>query len=246
MEEPDKQTIGNKIIYKLKDISDWDGVEADLAITDPPFGLEYDGKSGNYNRDTSRVVDGYIDWDSKKYSQNINTLLDVIQRNTVGDGQAIVFSGKDHSHRVHQTILDQDEWILEGKLYWAYNFAPYCTKRPTHNVYELYWMVKGEDWYYTNECQYDHCQEGEANLSVLDIPREYLREMPKYPTRLPPQVAKVLLSHFSEARDTVFDPLAGAGTVGIAAAQQNRESVLGDRNTEAKDVFGKTRDALKT
>ena len=105
-------------------------------------------------------------------------------------------------------------------------------------------MVKGDDWYYSNECSYDHCQEGEANLSVLDIKRHYLREMPKYPTRLPPKVVRVLLDHFSEPADTVFDPLAGSGVVGIAAAQQGRDAVLGDLNANAKDVFTETLAAL--
>jgi DNA modification methylase len=238
------EIAAEQISYALRDMTDWEGVGADIAITDPPFGLQFDGKASNYNRDESRVVDGYVEWEADQYADRIDTLLDVLDRNTVEDGQAVVFSGKDNSHLVHQTVLDHDEWRLEGKLYWAYNFAPYCTRRPAHNVYELYWLVKSDDWYYHNECSYDHCQEGEANLSVLDVKRNYLREMPKYPTRLPPKVVKVLLEHFSEPGDTVFDPLAGAGVVGIAAAQLNREAVVGDLNAEAKDVFSDTVDAL--
>jgi DNA modification methylase len=225
-------------------MTEWQDVGADIAITDPPFGLEFDGKAGNYNRDSSRVVDGYVEWETDEYATKIDQLLDVLQHNTHADGQAILFSGKDNSHIVHQAVRDHPEWALEGKLYWAYNFAPYCTLRPAHNVYELFWMVKSDDWYYTNECSYDHCQEGEANLSVLDIKRNYLREMPKYPTRLPPKVVNVLLEHFSQSGDTVFDPLAGAGVVGIAAAQQGREAVLGDLNAEAKDVYAETLAAL--
>lgn len=225
-------------------MSDWEDIEADIAITDPPFGLDFDGKASNYNRDTSRVVDGYVEWDPEEYPSKIDRLLDVIDRNTRPEGQAIVFSGKDNSHLVHQAVLDHSAWTLEGKLYWSYNFAPYCSRRPAHNVYELFWMVKGEDWYYSNECSFDHCQEGEANLSVLDIKRNYLREMPKYPTRLPPKVIKVLLEHFTQPDDTVFDPLAGAGVVGISAAEEGREAVLGDLNAEAKDVFTQTLTAL--
>lgn len=239
-----QQAIAARIDYRLQDMGEWDGVGADLAITDPPFGLEFDGKARNYNRDTARVVDGYVEWNADEYSEKIDQLLAVLERNTVSTGQAILFSGKDNSHLVHQAILEHDDWRLEGKLYWAYNFAPYCSKRPAHNVYELFWMVKGADWTYFNECQYDHCQEGEANLSVLDIPRSYLKEMPKYPTRLPPRVVEVLLDHFSEAGDTVFDPLAGAGVVGIAAARHDREAVMGDLNAEAQEVFAETLETL--
>lgn len=232
------------LVYELRDMEDWSDVHADIAISDPPFGLEFDGKAGNYNRDVSRVVDGYVEWETAEYAEQITRLLDVLARNTTESGQAIVFSGKDNSHLLHRTALDHDTWRLEGKLYWAYNFAPYCTKRPAHNVYELFWMVKDDEWYYSNECSFDHCQEGEANLSVLDIKRNYLTEMPKYPTRLPLEVVGVLLEHFTEPGDTVFDPLAGSGSVGIGAAGLDRTAVLGDLNENAKQVFESTVEAL--
>ena len=236
----EKSLYDENVEYALQDMTEWSGVDAQLAITDPPFGIDFDGQASNYNRDESHVVDGYVEWESDEYKAKIDSVLDVLARNTVDDGQAIVFSGRDNSHRVHQTVLDHDTWRLEGKLYWEYNFAPYCTRRPAHNVYELYWMVKNDDWYYTNECSHHHCQEGEANLSVLDIKRNYLKEMPKYPTRLPPDVVKVLCEHFSEPGDRVFDPLAGSGMIGIASAQVGREAVLGDLNENGRDVFNAT------
>lgn len=232
------------LVYELQDMEKWSDLDADIAITDPPFGLEFDGKAGNYNRDVSRVVDGYVEWETTEYSDKINQLLDVLARNTTSNGQAIVFSGMDNSHLLHQMALDHDTWCLEGKLYWNYNFAPYCKKRPAHNVYELFWMVKGDDWFYSNECSFDHCQEGEANLSVLDIKRNYLKEMPKYPTRLPLEVVGVLLEHFTERGDKVFDPLAGSGSIGIGAAGLGREAALGDLNENAKQVFESTVEAL--
>jgi DNA modification methylase len=233
------------LVYKLQDMVEWADVDADIAISDPPFGLEFDGKAGNYNRDVSRVVDGYVEWETAEYSDKTNQLLDVLARNTTSKGQAIVFSGKDNSHLLHQMVLDHDNWRLEGKLYWSYNFAPYCKKRPAHNVYELFWMVKDDDWFYSNECSFDHCQEGEANLSLMDIKRNYLKEMPKYPTRLPLEVVGVLLEHFTEPGDKVFDPLAGSGSVGIGAAGLDREAILGDLNKNAKQVFESTVRALE-
>lgn len=233
------------LVYELQDMEEWADVDADIAISDPPFGLKFDGKARNYNRDVSRVVDGYVEWETSEYYDKVNRLLDVLTRNTTASGQAIVFSGKDNSHLLHQMVLDHDSWRLEGKLYWAYNFAPYCKKRPAHNVYELFWMVKDDDWFYSNDCSFDHCQEGEANLSVLDIQRNYLKEMPKYPTRLPLEVVGVLLEHFTEPGDKVFDPLAGSGSIGIGAAGLGREAVLGDLNENAKEVFESTVEALE-
>lgn len=237
-------SVRERITYEIKDMRDWEDLEADLVITDPPFGLEFDGKASNYNRDTDRVVDGYVEWDIDEYASMIDDLLDVAARATTTTGQAIIFSGMDNSHRIHQTILDHPDWTFQGKLYWAYNFAPYCKNRPAHNIYELFWMTKGDEWYYSNECRYDHCRNNEANLSLLKIKREYLKEMPKYPTRLPLTVVNVLLDHFSQEDDLVFDPLAGAGSVGLAAAMQGRNAVMGDLNPEAREIFAETVDEL--
>lgn len=231
--------------YKIKDMRDWRGVEADLIITDPPFGIEFDGKNGNYNRDTGNVVEGYVEWDKGKYKEEIEDLLDCINTNLSDNGQALIFSGWNNSHEIHRSINEFQGLNLEGKLYWNYNFAPYCKKRPAHNVYEIYWMVKGDDWYYNNECDYDHCQDGEGNLSAVPVKRDYKKEMPKYPTRLPLKMIFILLDHFSKEEDLVFDPLAGSGMVGIGSEIKNRNWVVGDLNKEGKRVFKELVDFYK-
>lgn len=225
-------------------MGDWSGADADLVVTDPPFGIEYDGKAPVYNRDVDRVVDGYVEWSEGDYETRVSDLLDVVEANTHEEGQALVFSGWNNSAKVHRAIEEHPTMSLEGKLYWSYNFAPYCSRRPAHNVYEIFWVVKGSDWYYANECSYDHCQEGEANLSTIPVKRDYLKEMPKYPTRLPLEIVKVLVEHYSRPGDVVFDPLAGSGSVGIAADAIGREAVMGDLNEEARDVFETTVEAL--
>lgn len=231
--------------YQVKPMSNWFGVGANLLISDPPFGIEFDGKKSNYARDDGKVVDDYIEWDSETYEDRVAELLDVGNRNTVEDGQMLIFSGYDNSYKIHQCIAEHDIWNLEGKLYWCYNFAPYCKRRPAHNVYEIFWTTKSDDWYYQNECTHSHCTDGEANLSAVDVKRNYLSEMPKYPTRLPPEIIRVLLEHFTTENDVVFDPLAGSGSVGVVADSMNREYVLGDSNQNAKDVFVETRNSIE-
>jgi DNA modification methylase len=228
--------------YELKDMREWDGVGADLVVTDPPFGIDFDGTQSNYNRDAGNVVDGYVEWEQTEYYEQCADLLTVLERNLAVDGNAIVFSGWNNSAALHRACTDSD-LRLEGKLYWSYNFAPYCTRRPAHNVYELYWLVNGDDWYYTNECSYDHCDDGEANLSLLDISRDYYKDMPKYPTRLPEELVGVLIEHFSDG-GTVFDPCAGSGMVGCVAAQLGRDAVCGDLNEAARDVFDELRSQM--
>jgi DNA modification methylase len=225
-----------KVEYYIKDMTEWDDAEADLVIVDPPFGIEFSGTESNYNRDESNVVEGYVEWDKSKYETKIDELLDSIHTNLEEDGQALIFSGWNNSHIIHERIKESDMQV-EGKLYWSYNFAPYCRVRPAHNVYEIYWCVKGDDWTYTNECSFDHCEDGEANLSHIPVKRDYHKDMPKYPTRLPKKIVQILVEHFSEEDDTVFDPCAGSGMVGIGAAELNRNAKLGDLNKEGIEVF---------
>jgi len=46
--------------YLIKDMNDWKGVNADLIITDPPFGIGFSGKPTNYHRKAENVVEGYV------------------------------------------------------------------------------------------------------------------------------------------------------------------------------------------
>lgn len=204
----------------------------------PPFGIDFSGKSGNYARDESRVVEGYVEWDESEYKSRIDGLLESIFENLDENGQALMFSGWNNSNIIHNRIKES-ELNLEGKLYWSYNFAPYCKLRPAHNVYEIYWMTKdSDDWYYTNECSYDHCQEGEANLSHIHVQRDYHhKDMLKYPTSLPEELVGILIEHFSEEDDLVFDPCAGSGIVGITSIEKGRRAKLGDLNKEGLEVF---------
>ena len=227
--------------YVVQPMTDWRGLGADFVLTDPPFGIDFGGSKSNYRRDSGCVVDGYVEWDEQQYKNRVNELLNVIERNTHSDGHACIFSGWNNSYLIHESIVEHDLWDVEGKLYWEYNFAPYCTRRPAHNVYEIFWITRSDDYYYTNECTHSHCTEGEANLSAISVKRNYIQDMPKYPTRLPPQIVRVLLEHFTTESDLVFDPLAGSGTVGLVADDMGRQWACGDINEEAKNVFSVTR-----
>lgn len=223
--------------YYLKDMSDWTNVNADLIITDPPFGIGFDGKKTNYHRNPENVVDGYVEWDVAEYGEKIKQLLETIKKNLKDNGQALIFSGWNNSYIIHNEILKFNGLTLRGKLYWIYNFAPNCRKKPSHNVYEIYWVTKGDEWFFNNRCSTDHCQKGEPNLTSLNFKRDYKVNMPKYPTRLPFNLIKCLLEHFSKENDLIFDPLAGSGMVGIVSYILNRDFILGDLNPNGKIVF---------
>jgi len=55
--------------YIIRDMNDWFNVNADLIITDPPFGIEFSGKPTNYHRNVNNVVDGYVEWSVSEYGE---------------------------------------------------------------------------------------------------------------------------------------------------------------------------------
>jgi len=223
--------------YFIKEMADWNGANADLIITDPPFGIEFSGKNGNYNRNVDNVVDGYVEWPVLEYGEKIKQLLGCIRDNLKENGQALIFSGWNNSNVIHNEILKYGGLTLRGKMYWVYNFAPVCRKKTSHNVYEIYWMTKGESWTFNNRCATHHCQQGEPNLSTLNFKRDYKVNMPKYPTRLPFKLLQCILEHFSNEGDLVFDPLCGSGMVGVVSYMLNRNFIMGDLNENGKIVF---------
>jgi len=223
--------------YIIKDMNEWSGVNADLVITDPPFGINFNGKPTNYNRDVNNVVDGYVEWSILEYREKVQQLLECIKRNLKENGQALIFSGWNNSSIIHTEIEKKEGLYLRGKLYWTYNFAPACKKRPSHNVYEIYWVITGKKWTYNSRCNTSHCQTGEPNLSTLNFKRDYKVNMPKYPTRLPFKLLQCLIEHFSNKNDLIFDPLCGSGMVGIVSYFLERNFILGELNKNGKIVF---------
>jgi len=223
--------------YQIKNMNNWEDVNADLIITDPPFGIEFSGKNGNYHRKSEHVVGGYVEWKVKEYAEKIRELLTCIKNNLKLSGQALIFSGWNNSNLIHNEIMKFEGLTLRGKMYWTYNFAPACKLRPTHNVYEIFWVTKDGGWHYHNRCNTRHCREGEPNLATLKFVRDYKMNMPKYPTRLPFKLIQCLLEHFSNEKDLIFDPLGGSGMVGVVSNMLNRDFLIGDLNKNGKIVF---------
>ena len=109
--------------YKIKDMVDWENINADLIITDPPFGIQFSGKPTNYHRNVKNVVDGYVEWKVSEYGWKIQQLLDCIKKNLKQNGQALIFSGWNNSNVIQDRIMRFSGLMLRGKMYWTYNCA---------------------------------------------------------------------------------------------------------------------------
>ena len=59
-----------------------------------------------------------------------------------------------------------------------------------------------------------------------------------YPAEKPPEVSEVLITQSSEPGELVVDPFMGSGSVGVAAARQQRRFAGNDLNPEAVRITG--------
>lgn len=237
---------------QLKSFDQWDfRNEIDLMICDIPFSLKFDGKQSNYNREKNLVVDGYVEWNSENVESNIKNLLESANKYLSLKGSLLIFSGWQISLIISKMFLKWQNQIglkLKGKLYWNYNFAPYCKKKPAHNVYEIFWFTKSKNWFYNNNCSLDHCRPPrEANLTTITVKREYLKGISKYPTKLPSELIKVILEHFTNKDSVILDPLCGSGIVGIVnTLSYQRKCFLGDLNSNCQKVHDEILDYFQT
>jgi site-specific DNA-methyltransferase (adenine-specific) len=221
----------------------WDFKEKiDLMICDIPFSINFTGKPSNYNRKSNLVVDGYVEWKREEIDSLLARLFFSAELYLKPTGSLLIFAGWQMSNFLAQKYLQlQDNLLLihQGKLYWNYNFSPYCQKRPNTNCYEIFWFTKSKEWFYNNECSLDHCQKGESNLSAIFVKKEYLKGIPKYPTRFPSNLVKIIIEHFSNINSVILDPLCGSGIVGVVCKlfYPDRIVYLGDLNSESQTVF---------
>ena len=216
--------------------------EIDLMICDIPFSIDFTGKPSNYNRKSDLVVNGYVEWQKEAIPVYLEQLFTSAEQYLKNTGSLLIFAGWQISNYIASKYLEIQYNISlthQGKLSWNYNFSPHCTKRPNTNFYEIFWFTKSKKWFYNNRCSLDHCQNGEANLSAINVKKEYLKGIPKYPTRFPSKLVKIIIEHFSDKHTTILDPLCGSGIIGVICKlfYPDRTVFLGDLNPQSSIVF---------
>jgi len=65
-------------------------------------------------------------------------------------------------------------------------------------------------------------------------------ESREYPTQKPVSLLERIITMGTDAGDTILDPMAGAGTAGVAAQRLGRSAILIDDNPEAVEIMSRT------
>ncbi|MFN0174818.1 MAG: DNA-methyltransferase [Saprospiraceae bacterium] len=202
----------------------------DLVITDPPFGIDFQAKRGNYNRVGSRVLVGYNEVKGSDYLEFTRAWLTQVKRVLKPTGSLYIFSGWNYLKDL-LISLDDLEMILVNHLVWKYQFGVVTTRKYVTSHYHVLFVSLNEKqrkFYPYARYAKDaiHPEGGSAHYKdkedVWNIPREYWTGDVKTPTKLPAELIRKILAYSSQPGDLVLDPFLGSGQTAVVSHLEGR------------------------
>lgn len=203
----------------------------DLVITDPPFGIEFQARRGNYNRKGSRVLEGYNEVKGVDYPSFTKAWLGEVRRALKPEGSVYIFSGWNYLKDL-LIALDELDFILVNHLIWKYQFGLVTTRKFVTAHYHILFACKDDKKrrfypYARFDKNERHTDGGSAHYrdkeDVWTIPREYWTGDVKTPTKLPAELIRKILAYSSLPGDMVLDPFLGSGQVAVVSQIEGRK-----------------------
>jgi site-specific DNA-methyltransferase (adenine-specific) len=187
----------------------------DLVIADPPFGIDFDGKSSVYNRDEKLVIEGYEE--AEDYHAFTEAWLAELPRIMKPTSTAYVFSGWTNLESV-LTGARKAGLVTLNHLIWHYPFGVYTKKRFVSSHYHILVFVKNPKKYFFNKIE-------NYPEDVWLFKRKYRTGLAKNATTLPLDVVSRCVDFSSKPGDIVVDPFMGNGTTGVATKSNFRHFI---------------------
>jgi len=220
----------------------------DLIVTDPPFAIDFGAKKTNYNRTSSRVLEGYNEISKNNYSQFTLEWMRECHRILKNSGSMYIFSGWNNLVDILNAIRDIG-FITINHIIWKYQFGVVTSRKYVTSHYHCLYVCKDDKkrkfFPYSRFAKTDTDIKGrskhyEDKEDVWNIKREYWTGDKKTPTKLPSEIIKKILQYSSEKTDLVFDPFLGSGQVAVVSKIMER-NFLGFEMVEEYYNFAKTR-----
>jgi site-specific DNA-methyltransferase (adenine-specific) len=199
----------------------------DLVIADPPFGIDFDGKSGAYNRVTDYVVEGYREV-TESYDRFTSEWIGQLPRVMQPHASAYVFSGWNNLEAVLRSARENGLTTI-NHIVWKYQFGVYTRQRFVTSHYHILLLVKDPDKYFFNKHQH-------YPQDVWRIKRHYRMAQTKNSTRLPLELVSRCIDFSSRPGDLVLDPFMGNATTAVAAKSNWRHFIGFEINPQMKTI----------
>lgn len=205
----------------------------DLVITDPPFGIEFKAKRSNYNRKTSRVLEGYNEIPQGEYYDFTIKWMNEVYRILKNSGSMYVFSGWNNLKDILM-VLDKIGFITVNHIIWKYQFGVVTKRKFVSSHYHCLYVCKNDKKRsFFPYMRYDKSAKDNRGRSlhyqdkedVWLIKREYWTGDEKTPTKLPAELIKKILTYSSKEGDVVLDPFLGSGQTAVVAKMMDRQYI---------------------
>ena len=190
-------------------------VKADLIFADPPFGIDFKGNLGTYNRTPDAL--SYIEVSREEYPKFIRDLAEWCYNNLKPNGSMWLVSGWNNLRWVLDAIEDVG-FIQLNHVIWKYQFGVFTRRKFVTSHYHLLLLIKDEENYTFNKPE--HYSE-----DVWMIKRPYHRGEETAGNELPDELVERCIKVSSNPRDLVIDPVLGSGTTMKACLKLNRRCI---------------------
>ncbi len=203
----------------------------DLIVTDPPFAIDFKAKKANYNRTSSRVLEGYEEIPKDKYYDFTQEWIRDCFRILKNSGSMYIFSGWNNLKDI-LIALDEIGFITVNHIIWKYQFGVVTKRKFVTSHYHCLFVCKNDKerkFFPFSRFGQNEKNDSGGSLHYQDkedvwiIKREYWHGDQKTPTKLPAEIIRKILDYSSEKNDLVFDPFLGSGQVAVVSKSMNRK-----------------------
>lgn len=220
----------DKIFYEdcVEGMKKFPEKSVDLIIADPPFGINFDGKGSQYNRNQELVVEDYGEV-IKDYDVFTEKWMSQIPRIMKDTASAYIFSGWTNLKDL-LNVIDKLKLTLINHIIWKYQFGVFTKKKFVTSHYHILFVVKDPKQYFFNKIEH-------YPLDIWDIPRTYMPGQKKNGTKLPEEVVIRAINFSSKPGDLVFDPFMGNGTTAVSAKMMFRHYAGFELNNKMEEII---------
>jgi len=227
-----------------------------LIYIDPPFNT---GKDREYTR-VKNKKSGIIKLSTIEFKDSFNDYISFLAQRLNEAYRILTDDGSIFVHldyrEVHYCKVLMDSIFgrkcFMNEIIWSYDFGGRSTKRwsPKHD--NILWYVKNPRKYTYNYDAIDRIpyiskswvseekfEKGKTPTDVWwhTIVHTLGKERTGYPTQKPIAIVERIVKVHSNEGDLLMDFFAGSGTLGEAAAKNNRDYILIDNNAKAVEIM---------
>jgi site-specific DNA-methyltransferase (adenine-specific) len=213
----------------------------DLIITDPPYGIEGDKLHKHYNRDESKVIEGYVEIPKEIYPEFTYSWIKEAERVLKPGGSIYIVSGYTNLVDI-LNALRKTKLVELNHIIWKYNFGVYTKRKFISSHYHILLYVKPGKihTFHTNAFYADfEKDESGGSLNYQDredvwyIKREYKPGEIKNKNELPIKLLTKMILYSSNPGDLICDFFLGSFSTAKAAIGLNRRACGFEINSSA-------------